>query len=224
MGNTTGATTINGSSITLTATNINEVGSVGVTGPITQGSGSNTFGGASTFNGAVTINNTVTSSGNSTLGTGGGATSNSFGTAGGAAAVSNVIGNQVSGSTNQVNGVTTTDNASASNGSEALIIKGGAGALTATGQLEGNGQGPGTPQVRWADSYSLTAGNQAATSFTIYNSLISATSTIIISPVSNGGTIGIMTISGQAAGSFTVSTTSADFTGIGTMNYSIINH
>ena len=42
--------------------------------------------------------------------------------------------------------------------------------------------------------------------------------------MSNGGTVGVMTVSGTAVGSFTVTTTAADFTGVNDMYYEVINH
>src|SRR5207253_642701 len=89
---------------------------------LTLGAGSNlTTAGTGFISGAITgavINNstigfttpstgaftTLTSSGNSTLGTGALAITNSFGTTGNAAAASNTIGSQFAGSSNTING------------------------------------------------------------------------------------------------------------------------
>lgn len=96
---------------------------------------------------------------------------------------------------------------------------------TATTALEvSNGQVKATGVNKFADTYTLTGANQLATSFSISNGLVATTSTIIMTALSNGGTVGVMTVSGVGAGSFTVTTTAADFTGVTAIYYEIINH
>jgi len=96
-----------------------------------------------------------------------------------------------------------------------------AGNVKATGA--GNGT-VGTPSNRFADTYVLSVGDKAATSFNIYNSLVKVGSSVIITGMSNGGVVGVMTASAIVAGQFTVNTTAASFAGIDNMFYEIINH
>ena len=122
-------------------------------------------------------------------------------------------------------GVALTVQDSELNGNEALLIKGGIGAGNPTGAADGTGLTPGSPQTYWADQVSVPAGT--ATSLQIYNKLVSATSTILVTPYGLAN-VGPIVITSQGAGTFTVSTSGAMGTNSGGsmtgLNYMIINH
>ncbi len=114
---------------------------------------------------------------------------------------------------------------SEANGNEALLVRGGIGANNPGGTLDGSGLNSGSPQTYWADKVSvpLTTGS----SLQIFNTLVSANSTIIITPVQPAASSSPLTIISQSAGTFTVSST--EIMGIGpgavsAINYLVINH
>ena len=225
-GNSGGVTTINGSSINVTGTNVSVTGtSIALVGAVNQ------LAGAVTIGGATQINNTFNSTGNSQIGSSG-ATVN---TIGGTNASTNTL-TGASTATNQTtydaralnveNNQTPTSPYTADNGTSALQVQGGISA--ASNQADGNGQAAATSQRYWADSYTTPTPGTAVNTETIYNSLVSTTSTIIISiQPGAGNTPGDVYISGIANGSFTI-TNSAQFNN-GLVNsdiihYEVINH
>ncbi|HZK75401.1 MAG TPA: hypothetical protein VFD13_00705, partial [Candidatus Kapabacteria bacterium] len=100
----------------------------------------------------------------------------------------------------------------------------GDGSTSTTAIEVNNGNVKATGANQFAATYALTGLDQAGTSFSISNALVVPSSTIIITGMSNGGTVGIMTVSAVAAGNFTVSTSAIDFTAINDIYYEIINH
>ncbi|HEY3876103.1 MAG TPA: hypothetical protein VGM92_11550, partial [Candidatus Kapabacteria bacterium] len=107
-----------------------------------------------------------------------------------------------------------------------IALQVGAGAVGGQVVADGNalsGQS-GFPQNGFNGDYVLSAADHggAVTSITIYNSLITANSAIIFTAVNNGGTVGMMTISAPAVGSFTISTTAANMQGINSIYYQVV--
>jgi hypothetical protein len=115
---------------------------------------------------------------------------------------------------------------SEANGNESLLVKGGMGANNASGSADGSGLNPGSPQTYWADQVSVPA--VTGTSLQIYNTLVSTNSTIIITPFELTATAAPVVIVAQAAGTFTVSSSSIMGTNGGgsvtALNYMIVNH
>ncbi len=130
---------------------------------------------------------------------------------------SDVVGNT---SLSQV-GFTVQD--SETNGNEALLVTGGIGANNASGLPDGTGLSSGSPQTYWADQVSVPT--TAGTSLKIFNTLVSATSTIVITPVEPAIAGNQFMITAQSAGTFTVSSTASMGGGAVTaINYLVINH
>jgi hypothetical protein len=114
-----------------------------------------------------------------------------------------------------------------SNGSSALIVDGGIAAGNSTGSTDGTGLTALSKQVLWADQVTVPSGT--ATTMIVYNALVSATSTIVLTPVYSGaGTIVPLSVSGVAAGQFTVNAPTALGTGgggsVSAINYIVVNH
>ncbi len=128
-----------------------------------------------------------------------------------------VIGNA---STNPVS--LTAQNAEA-NGNEALLVNGGIGANNATGAADGTGLSSGSPQTYWADQVfvPITTGS----SLLIFNTLINAQSTIVITPHEPAVSANAIVISNVGNGTFTVSSTASMGGGaVTSINYLVINH
>jgi hypothetical protein len=114
-----------------------------------------------------------------------------------------------------------------SNGSSALIVDGGIAAGNPTGAADGTGLTALSKQVLWADQVTVPSGTAAT--MTVYNALVSSTSTIVLTPVYSGaGTIVPLSVSGVAAGQFTVNAPTALGTGgggsVSAINYIVVNH
>jgi hypothetical protein len=103
------------------------------------------------------------------------------------------------------------------------------------GNVVSDGSGVGTlasPSNRWVDTYTLQATdlNGANNTLTIYNNLVTTTSTILITVQGpQTGTEGYVTISGLSSGHFTVNTTASNWGTVGTPNvnaihYMVVNH
>jgi len=187
--------------------NINITGSNGIT--ITPEPGSNSINISGSANQNALASLTVT--GNSSLG-------------------SSTSTNTLNGNTNVLGSTTaaalTVTNTELAGGS-ALMVKGGVGASNPTGVADGTGLTAGSPQTYWADQVAVPSGTAAT--MTVYNALVSATSTIVLTPVYSGaGTIVPLSVSGVAAGQFTVNAPSPMGTsGGGSMsaiNYIVVNH
>ncbi|MDP4232875.1 MAG: hypothetical protein Q8913_05890 [Bacteroidota bacterium] len=217
-GNNGGSTTLSGNSVTVNG-NTSFTNNVGVGGTFTA---STTADVTSTLHAHAAF----TADGNSSLGTGGGATTNTIGSS----SSTNTLNGATTAVTTATTAALTVQNAqstvspyTADNGKYALSVLGGMEA--ASTQADGNGQAAATSQRFWADTYTLTGPNQAASSFTIYNSLVSSTSTVLITVEgSTATTQGLVTINGLAGGQFTVNTTAATFGSVTKVHYCVINH
>ncbi len=92
---------------------------------------------------------------------------------------------------------------SETNGNKAFLVRGGIGANNSTGAADGTGLSAGSPQTYWADEISVPAAT--GTSLQIYNTLVSSTSTIILTPFALSATgVGWLAITSQGAGTFTI--------------------
>jgi hypothetical protein len=115
---------------------------------------------------------------------------------------------------------------SEANGNTALMVQGGIGANNSSGIADGSGLNSGSPQTYWADQVSVPAAT--TTTIVIYNTLVSATSTILVTPVGVGAFGGGITVTSQGAGTFTISSKNPMGTGGGGMvtalNYMVVNH
>ncbi len=115
---------------------------------------------------------------------------------------------------------------SETSGGSALMVGGGMGANNPTGSADGTGLSPGSPQTYWADQVSVPA--VTTTSLVVYNSLVTATSTIILTPFAITPAVSPIVITAQTSGSFTVgSSTNMGTSGGGSvtaLNYVIVNH
>ncbi|HEX5317073.1 MAG TPA: hypothetical protein VFX22_10525, partial [Candidatus Kapabacteria bacterium] len=81
---------------------------------------------------------------------------------------------------------------SEANGNTALMVQGGIGANNSSGIADGSGLNSGSPQTYWADEVSVPAAT--TTTIVIYNTLVSATSTILVTPVGVGAFGGGITV------------------------------
>lgn len=115
---------------------------------------------------------------------------------------------------------------SEANGNTALMVQGGIGANNSSGIADGSGLNSGSPQTYWSDQVSVPAAT--TTTIVIYNTLVSATSTILVTPVGVGAFGGGITVTSQGAGTFTISSKNPMGTGGGGMvtalNYMVVNH
>ncbi|HET6400891.1 MAG TPA: hypothetical protein VFH95_05765 [Candidatus Kapabacteria bacterium] len=115
---------------------------------------------------------------------------------------------------------------SETNGNAALMVQGGIGANNTGNTPDSSGLNAASHQSYWADEVSVPP--VTTTSLAVYNKLVGAYSTIIVTPVGIAASGGGLTITSQAAGTFTV--TSKD--NMGTANggkltdlyYMVVNH
>ena len=112
------------------------------------------------------------------------------------------------------------------NGGKALAVMGGIGAGNPTGAADGTGLSPGSTQTYWADQVAVPG--VTTTSLQVYNKLVSASSTIIITPFALSANVGQIAITSQGAGTFTITSSSTMGTNGGGsvtgLNYLVINH
>ena len=109
------------------------------------------------------------------------------------------------------------------NGNEALLIKGGIGADNVTGLVDGSGLSSASPQTFWADKLAVPV--TTGTSLQIFNTLVTGTSTIVITPFESSASANQLVITAQNAGTFTVGSTSSMGNGaVLVISYLVINH
>jgi hypothetical protein len=112
-------------------------------------------------------------------------------------------------------------------GNPTLFVQGGIAANNPTGATDGIGLSAGSPQTYWADEISVPAAT--GTSLQIYNTLVSSTSTIILTPFALSATgVGVIAITSQGAGTFTITSSIPMGTGnsgvVTGLNYMVVNH
>ncbi len=111
-------------------------------------------------------------------------------------------------------------------GNEALLVNGGIGANNAMRAADGSGLTAGSPQTFFADQVSVPS--VTGTSLQVYNSLVSANSSIVLTPIELIAASNQLSITTQSSGTFTVSSTNTMGTsGGGTLtalNYMVVNH
>jgi hypothetical protein len=116
------------------------------------------------------------------------------------------------------------DSSAATNG--AMAKHTGANGNRATGSADGTGLSSDSPQSYWAEHVSVPS--RTGNSLQIFNKLVTATSAIILTPVGANVGPGLILISAQSTGTFTVSATSPMGTGAGgtltAINYMVVNH
>jgi hypothetical protein len=102
----------------------------------------------------------------------------------------------------------------------------GAGGNTSAGSADGTGLSSDSPQMYWAEHVSVPP--TTGVSLQIFNKLVNAASAIILTPVGANVGPGLILISSQSAGTFTVSAIGPMGTGAGgtltAINYMVVNH
>lgn len=178
---------------------------------------------------SVTISDSSQSLITSVLGTngiiGGGSSGNLVLGIGTGAITSNMLSPRLAIGKNSDTRASLTVSDSEANGNAALVVQGGIGANNSTGAADGTGLSAGSPQTFWADQVSVPSGT--GTSIQIYNTLVNAASTIMVTAVGSSAASGGVTVTAQAAGTFTVSSKNAMASSGGTvtaLNYMIVNH
>jgi hypothetical protein len=130
---------------------------------------------------------------------------------------SNVVGNS------SLSTVSFTVLDSEANGNDALLVRGGIGANNTAGTVDGSGLNSASPQTYWADRVPVPP--TTGTSLQIFNILVSATSTIVITPVEPSASSAPLAITAQNDGTFTVSSTAILGNGnVTVIDYLVINH
>jgi hypothetical protein len=130
---------------------------------------------------------------------------------------SNVVGNS------SLSTISFTVLDSEANGNAALLVRGGIGANNTDGTVDGSGLNAASPQTYWADRVPVPV--TTGTSLQIFNTLISANSTIVITPLEPSASAAPLAITAVSAGAFTVSSTAIMGNGnITAIDYLIINH
>jgi hypothetical protein len=130
---------------------------------------------------------------------------------------SNVVGNS------SLSTVSFTVVDSEANGNESLLVRGGIGANNTGGTVDGSGLNSASPETYWADRVPVPP--TTGTSLQIFNTLVSATSTIVITPVEPSASSAPLAIIAVNDGTFTVGSTAVLGNGnVTAINYLVINH
>jgi hypothetical protein len=108
----------------------------------------------------------------------------------------------------------------------AVVKNSGASGNTTTDSVDGTGLSSDSPQTNWSEHVSVPSAT--GISLQIFNELVSSISSIILMPVGANIAPGLILISSQSDGTFTVSALSSMGTSVGgtlsTINYMVVNH